>query len=134
MPGNLGQRPRQLDAGRPAADHHERQQPALRGPIRLAFGLLEGEQDPAPYIERILQGLQPRRERSPRLVTEIGMRRSGRHDYIVVRDFPVGELDDLPGSVDRPSSASHTSTFRWRRRIQRIGDAMSPGESPAVAT
>jgi hypothetical protein len=32
------------------------------------------------------------------------------------------------------ASASHTSTFFCFLRIQRIGDAMSPGDSAAVAT
>jgi hypothetical protein len=32
------------------------------------------------------------------------------------------------------TSASTTATLRWRRKIARAGQAMSPGESAAVAT
>ena len=46
VPRNLRQRAGQLDAGRPAADDHERQQPSLSRSILLALRLLEREQHP----------------------------------------------------------------------------------------
>ena len=41
MPGELGDRARHLDAGRPAADHDDRHQPVVLGLVRGAVGALE---------------------------------------------------------------------------------------------
>ena len=43
---------------------------------------------------------------------------------------------DAPRARGRPpsTSASSTRVFFWRRRMRRIGEAMSAGDSPAVAT
>ena len=68
---NLRQRAGQLDPGRSAADDHERQQPSLPRPVRLALRLLEREENPTSYIERILQRLQSGRVRPPLVVAEI---------------------------------------------------------------
>ena len=71
----------------------------------------------------------------PFVVAEVRVRDAGGHDQVVVRHVAVGQVHDARVGVDADvASASHTRTFLWRRRIQRIGDAMSPGERPAVAT
>ena len=65
VPGDLGERAGQLDAGRPAADDHERQPGAAPGRVRLALGRLEGEEHAAADLQRVLDALQARGERAP---------------------------------------------------------------------
>ena len=137
---DLGERAGQLDAGRPAADDDERQQAALLRRVGLALGRLEREQHPPPHLERIVQRLQSRRARRPLRMAEVGVRRAGRDDQVVVRDRRRAAVDGpdrrarADRGVDCRASASSTCTFFCARRIQRIGDAMSPGDSAAVAT
>src|SRR4051812_43503900 len=57
---DLRQRAGELDAGGPAADDHERRQPALRVGVRLALCRLVGEQHLPPDLQRIVQALQAR--------------------------------------------------------------------------
>ena len=57
-----------------------------RAPLRigLALGALEGDQDAPPQRRRVLQRLQPRRERLPFVMAEIGVARAGREHQRVV--------------------------------------------------
>ena len=55
----------QLHAGRPAADHDERHPLAPSLGVRLAFGGLEGDQDPPPDLGRVLDRLETGRDRAP---------------------------------------------------------------------
>ena len=127
----------ELDAGRTAADNHERQQtPLVRG-IALQLGPFERDEHTAPNRQRIVQGFQSGRPLAPLVVTEIGVRGARGHDQVVV---PRCCLGSESSTTCRPlvsislTSASSTRTFRWRLRIHRIGDAISPGDSAAVAT
>ena len=52
--------------------------------IGLPLGALEGEQHAAPDLERILQALQPGRERLPLVVAEVGVVGAGGDDEVVV--------------------------------------------------
>ena len=133
---DLGERAGHLDAGRTAADDDERQlRGAARG-IRLTLGALEREQHAAADLERVFERLQPGRVRPPVVVAEVRVRRAGGDDQVVVGESPrrrPGARRVRAGSM-RFTSPSSTSTLRWRRRIHRIGDAMSPGDSAAIAT
>ena len=80
--GQLGDRARHLDAGRAAADDDEVQQPRALGRVGLGLGLLEGEQDAAADVGRVVDGLQAGRERRPVVVAEIGVLRAGREDQL----------------------------------------------------
>ena len=82
---DLGERAGQLDAGRSAADDHERQQAPLHGGVRLPLRRFERQQHPPPDLERIVERLQPGRARRPLGVAEVRMRRAGRDDQVVVR-------------------------------------------------
>ena len=81
---DLRERARQLDAGRAAADQHERQQLALPRGSRLALGALEGQQHATAHLERVLERLQSRRMRLPLGVTEVRVARAGADDQEVV--------------------------------------------------
>ena len=59
------QRAGQLDAGRTAADEHERQQLLPPRRIRFALGALERQQDAAANLERILERLEARARSAP---------------------------------------------------------------------
>ena len=132
---DLGERAGHLDARRPAANHHERQQPLAANRIGLALGVLERQQHATADVERVLDRLESGRHRAPLVVPEVGVRRAARDNQIVVGQLAVGQHEPTmrAWSMAR-TSARRTSTFDWRRRIQRMGDAISPGESAAIAT
>ena len=79
---------------------------------------------------------RPGRVLLPLGVAEVGVARAGRDDQVVVVERRA-VLQRDPALRRRSialASPSSTRTFRARRRIQRIGAAMSPGDSVAVAT
>ena len=135
LPRNLAKRAGELNAGRAAANQDERQQPPLIDRVRFAFGLFEGQQQPPPDPQRIVEGLETRSSLRPVVVAEVCMRRARGDDQIVVCErLPTVELNFLGLESMCSTFASSTRTRFCLRRIHRIGDAMSPGESPAVAT
>ena len=81
---DLGERAGHLDAGRTAADDDERQQRGALRRIALALGALERQQHAAADLERVLERLQSRRDDPPLVVAEVGVRRAGGEDQIVV--------------------------------------------------
>ena len=83
---DFGQRAGHFDACRPAADHDEGQERTLAHRIGLFFGLFEGHQHMAADLERIGQRLQSRRELGPLVVAEVAVRRTRRHDQVVVAE------------------------------------------------
>src|SRR4051812_33196796 len=99
--GDLAQCPGELDAGRPGADDDEGEPGIAPRRIRLALGSLKGEQDAAPHLRRVLDRLQPGRERLPLVVAEVVMRGAGGDDQLVERDLAVGEMYAVPLDVDR---------------------------------
>ncbi len=82
--GDLAQRAGELHARRPAPDEHERHPRPPLDRVGLAFGGFEGDQDPAPDLRRVVDGLQARRVRRPVLVTEVGVMGAGGDDQRVV--------------------------------------------------
>ena len=103
-----------LDAGRPAADDDEIQQPRALVRILLGLGLLEGEQDAAANVGRVIDGLQPGRGGGPVVVTEIGVLRAGREDQVVERDAAAFGDHHALRDVDRPKPcrARHSRSGR----------------------
>ena len=134
---DLGEGAGQLDAGRPAADDDEGQ--PLRGAPRRRSSrsaCSKAREHPAPDLERVLDRLEAGRVRLPLVVAEVGVRRAGRDDQEVVAELcAVGEPHALRRGVDRHHLAEqHARRCAWRRRMRRIGEAMSAGDSAAVAT
>ena len=76
--GELGDGPRQLDAGGAAPDHDERQVPALHDGQRLPLGRFEREQHPSPDLHRVVEILEAGGDRRPRVEHDAGRRRGGR--------------------------------------------------------
>ena len=97
---DLAQGARQLDAGGPATDDHEGH-PGLPGiGIGLTLGALEGQQDAPPDRQRVIDGLEARREGLPVVVAEPAVPGAGRHDEAVVGDgSAVRKLDRARGRV-----------------------------------
>ena len=81
--------------------------------IGLALGRLEGEQDAAPDLQRVLDGLEAGRELRPLVVAEVGVasrRWRGRGSRSA--SAPSSRTSSLRGDVDRrATSASSTSVF-----------------------
>ena len=138
LPRDLAERAGQLDAGRAAADQHERQQPPLIDRVRLALGLFERQQQPPPNRQRIVERLQARRRARPtrrgRNTNASRRRRRSSSRTTASRRRSSIEMRCLAVESMRSTLASSTRTRCCLRRIHRIGDAMSPGDSPAVAT
>ncbi len=100
LPRDLRQRAGHLDPGRAAADDDERQQLLAPLRIRLAFGMLEREEHTAADGQGVFERLEPRRQRLPFVVAEVGVRRAARHDQVVVGQLAVGEYQSLPLAID----------------------------------
>ncbi len=97
---DFGQRARQFDAGRPAADDDERQQALLRLRIGLALGGFERQEHPPPDLQRIVERLETGREGRPFRMAEIRVRRARRHDQVVVSErLTIGD-DDFRRGID----------------------------------
>jgi hypothetical protein len=73
-PRDLGQGAGEFDAGRSAADEHEREQLALPRRIGLALGFLEGEQKAPANRDGVSSVFKPGRERLPLLVPKYAWR------------------------------------------------------------
>jgi hypothetical protein len=85
--GDLGDLSGELDAGRARSDHDEGEPGRAGVRIGLVLGGLEGRQDPAPHLERVLEGLHVRREGAPLFVAEVGVVRAAGDDQAVVGDL-----------------------------------------------
>ncbi len=94
--GKLGDLPRHLNPGGPAADDHERQLRLTPLRVRLQFGRLERGQDVAPHPEGALQRLDLGRVLPPLVVPEVRVRRAAGDDQRVVWDRGRGRH-----SIDR---------------------------------
>ena len=126
----------QLDAGGSAADDDEieRRVPAVFD--HLAFGQFEGQQDTAANFGGVFDGLESRRERNPVVAAKVGVGGSGGQHKVVVGELwrrSAREIWRASASMPVTSSMS-TSAFGWRRRMVRMGWAMSAGERTARAT
>ena len=101
VPPDLGDGARHLDAGRAAADDDEGQVGMAADRVGFPLRVLEGEQHPAADLERVLQALEPRRERLPFIVAEVGVAGAGGDDEIVVAGSgAVGEAHRAGVDVD----------------------------------
>jgi hypothetical protein len=89
MAGEFDHGAGQLDAGGPGADDDEGQQAAALLRVSGDLGALEGQQQAPADVGRVLDGLQPGRDRRPFVMAEIGMRRTGRQHQHIVRDRQV---------------------------------------------
>ena len=93
---DLAEGTRELDASRPAADHDEGHPGASSLGVGLAFGPLEGEQDPSPDAERVVDRLETGRQGLPVVVTEPAVPRARRDDEGVIRHGrAIGQLDHV---------------------------------------
>ena len=99
-------------------------QPRPLGRIGFGLGLLEGEQDAAANVGRVVDGLQPRSAGGPFVVTEIGVLRAGRENQDVVGNAPaVGEHLAPLGVDSRDLAKDHVDVLLARQNAaDRRGD------------
>ena len=118
----------------PTSDEREQLLPPRR--IRFTLGALEREQDAPANLQGILERLQARRVARPFVVPEVAVARAGGDDQVVVSDSARPRSTALPARQHQSPWPRRAARGRSRacRKIQRIGDAMSPGDSVAVAT
>ena len=121
---DLGDGARHLDAGRAAADDDEGQEAALLGLIGRKLGLLEREQNAAPDARRVFDALEAGRELRPLVVAEIGVRRAGRDDQIVIRQVDRLRAQELGGLID----AGHVGHQHGRIGLAAQDVADRPGD------
>ena len=91
MARDLREGARELDARRAGTDDDEREPGAARRRVARTLGRLEREQHATADLERVLDRLQPRCERRPVVVPEVGVGRPGGHDQEVVPHLAVGQ-------------------------------------------
>ena len=85
----LGDLPGDLDARRPAADDHEGEPRApRRRRVLLELGHLEGAEDPAAQLERVVDRLHARRVAGELVVAEVRLAGAGGDDQAVVGKVP----------------------------------------------
>ena len=85
-------------------------------------------------MRRVVDALEARRVLRPFVVAEIGVARAGRQNEKVVSDPSILGDNLLGVEVDAVTSASMTVALAWPASMLRIGEAMSAGDRPAVAT
>ena len=123
--GDLAERAGELDAGRAAADDHERHPRRAPSRVGLALGGLEGDEDPAADLGGVLDGLEPGRDGRPLRVVEVGVVGAGRDDERVVGDrAAVGQQDLAPLGVDADGLAQDDRRVALLAQdgAQRLGD------------
>ena len=79
--------------------------------VGLALGRLERQQHPAPDLERIVERLEPGCARRPLGMTEVGVRRAGGDDQVVVGDLDVRSAPSSP-SPDRAARRRAATSMR----------------------
>ena len=87
----LGDLPGDLDPGRAAADDDEGEPPPPLLRVALELGHLEGPEDPAPQLERVVDRLHSGRPARELVVAEVGLPGAGGDDQAV-----VGKLEEDP--------------------------------------
>ena len=88
---NFAQCAGQLDAGRSGAHHHEPQPGVSFLRIRLALSTFEGAENSPADFGSVFDGLEPRRELRPLVMTKIMVARSGRDDQSVIWGFAIAQ-------------------------------------------
>ena len=132
---DFGQSAGQFDSRRAAADNHEVEWRRAFAGGGLALGQFEGEQHAAADFQRIFNRLESGSKGLPLVVSEVGVGGACGHDQVVVGEVEASEVSTMRRSRSNPvTSDISTSIFLCERRIERMGAAISPGESPAVAT
>src|ERR671930_2764972 len=100
MARDLGQRARQLHARWAPAHDDEGEERLAPRRIRLLLGLLEGHEDAAADLERVLDRLQARREARPVGPAEVRVAGArGDEELVVTERAAVGGEHAAPGEV-----------------------------------
>ena len=97
---DLAHRPGQFNSGRAAANHDEVQRQVRARQQRLALGQFVSQQDAAPHLQRIFEGLQSGRQRLPIIVAKVGVSGSCRDDEVIVSEVVTVELHFAAGDVN----------------------------------
>ena len=111
----------------------------LRGVFLGLRGLVRSE-ELGPDLLGVLERLEPRRERREFVVAEVALLDAGGEDEVVVGDRGLAAIRS-PGQRPDDAPDPRRSPRPWRprrclcfRKTSRIGAAMSPDGSIAVAT
>ncbi len=97
---DLGQRAGELDARRPAADDDEGEPGAARIGVELTFGMLERGEDAAAHRGRVLDGLEPGRDRLPIRVAKVMVAGARSEHQDVIADRAVAEDEPARGRLE----------------------------------
>src|SRR5690606_14139114 len=118
VPGDLGQRAGEFDAGRTAAAHGEREARIAAFVIGRRLGLFERGQHACADRERLGEILEPGRVALPLVVAEVRMRRAARHQQIVVRNPAIADRDLAGRDVDaRDFAHQHGDVFLFAQDV-----------------
>ena len=134
--GDLPEGAGQLHAGRAAADDDERHPLAPALGVGLALGGLEGDEDPAPDVRRVVERLQAGRRRAPTRrdrSTSGGLRRRRSACRTGSGRRPRGGPRAAPGRSRRPRRAARSCSVGGAGSSGAAGRCR-PGDSAPVAT
>ena len=105
-----------LDPGRAGADDDKSQQRGAALRVGLALGPFECDQDAASNGGGVLQRFQPRRERLPFVMAEIGVARAGgEHQRVIGQRAAVFE-QHAPSGGSTPLTVANRVVTSWRPR------------------
>ena len=124
-PADVGDGSGELDARRPSADDHEREEPPLRGSIGLVLRRLEGEEDAPADLRGLLERLQSRGELLPFRMPEVTVLGSAGEDQEVPGKLrPVFQRDLSLREIDRGGASQSHAHVRGpgELRAHRHGD------------
>ncbi len=100
LAGELDDGAGELDTSRAATDDDEIEKPPSLVRVGARLRALEGDEDLAPDVGRVLDLLQAGRDRLPFVMPEIGVPCARRDDQHVVADAPLAELDQARAGID----------------------------------
>ena len=133
-----GRPPRPRSAPAPTTTNVSQRAPGLG--VGLALGHLEGAEDAAAQLQRVVDRLHARREARELVVAEVRLRRAGGDDEAVVlvgAHRLVGSVGSHGARVQVEARApwpAPRETLPWRRSTSRIGGAISPSDRMPVAS
>jgi hypothetical protein len=124
MSCDFGQRARELDARRSAADHREGQAGVSFRLAAAGLGAFESREDAAADHECVVEILQAGRVALPLVVTEVGVRRAARDQQGVVFDLAaIGHHRARPQIDQRDLAHEHGDVALLAQDVaQRCGD------------
>jgi hypothetical protein len=117
VPGDLLDRTGKFDAGGSGSDDPESERGTSSVVAPFVLSGFKGEENAPPQFRSVFEAFQPGGNGSPFLTAEVGVRRAGSEDEVIVVCPAVVKKQRRFSTSTPITSASPTSQFSWSRRI-----------------